>query len=67
MLESKYSSYNKETEKHCVLNSGKYKKLRRGNIEPIPINKTENFNTWSGFSKSIYLKKTDLKDLSRKK
>ncbi len=55
------STYDSQTGEHAVLTKTKYKQLRNGGIEPIPINQCENFKTWSGFSKTVYLSKSDLK------
>lgn len=55
------ATYDAKTKTHSVLNKRKYKQLRNGSIEPIPINKCENFDVWSGFSKTVYLSKKDLK------
>ncbi len=54
-------SYDPKTKTNLLLNKRKYKQLRNGSIEPIPINKCENFDVWSGFAKTIYLSKKDLK------
>lgn len=59
--------FNKETQKHCVLNNDKYRKMRFGVIKPIPFNKTENFNVWSAYAESVTLHKSKLKYLTNKK
>ncbi len=59
--------FNKKTQKHCVLNNNKYRKMRFGVITPIPFNKTENFDVWSAYDKNIVLHKSKLKNLTNKK
>lgn len=61
------SVYNTKTKTHCLLSKTKYKQLRNGKIEPIPITECENFDVWSGYSKTVYLTKKDLKRKSNMK
>ena len=60
ILNKSCRTYNKENETHCVLNARKYRWLRRGKVEAIPTEQTENFGVWSGYSKTVYLNKDDL-------
>ena len=59
-LEKVYSSYNNERESFCILNKKKYKKLRNGYIEPIPLDRCVNFDVWAGFTKTVNLSRSDL-------
>ena len=38
----------------------KYRKMRFEIIQPIPFNKTENFDVWAGFTKTVNLSRSDL-------
>lgn len=61
------SVYDTKTQTHCVMKKNKYIQMRNGKIEPIPITQCENFDVWSGYSKTIYLTKKDLKKKSKLK
>lgn len=56
------SVYDAKTKTHFLLGKNKYKQIRNGTIEPIPITQCENFEVWSGYSKTVYLTKNDLKN-----
>ena len=55
-----------------IFNRGKYRKLRNGDIEPIPAKKAKGFRVWSGFleSRDLHisaLKRNEQKNMSIKK
>lgn len=41
--------YKESNSTYNLFSKNKYIKLRSGNIEPIPTNKTVGFNVWSGY------------------
>ena len=49
-----------------IFNRGKYRKLRNGDIEPIPAKKAKGFRVWSGFLESRDLHISALKGNEQK-
>ncbi len=44
----------KDMDSYYILDGSKYKKVRTGEITPIPIKNTKGFSVWSGYYSSRY-------------
>lgn len=52
----------KRGEEFYLFDKGKYERLRKGEIVPIPMSKTEGFALWSGYAHTRNLRLKTLKD-----
>lgn len=52
----------KRGEEFYLFDKGKYERLRKGEIVPIPMSKTEGFVLWSGYEHTRNLRLKTLKD-----
>ncbi|MCM1043509.1 MAG: hypothetical protein NC548_43760 [Lachnospiraceae bacterium] len=50
-----------------VFSKSEYDKIRKGEVEPIPVSQTENLDNWTGYSSEVYLMRKDLKQTSKTK
>ena len=47
--------YNKGSNVYALFNKKKYRYLREGKIEPIPVSKTKGFDVWGGYFETRFL------------